>query len=168
VVKRDGKALIDLEDGLTSGLVVLVDVANGDLTDHDARLGGGAVERLSGHDDHAQAIVMTLLIVVEMFIDSNGDQTLFCRMIDEGGLQQVCNHRVQTGVLADAEHWEQDVNGTILATGDQAGLFETGLETYLIDDEVISLWTFLSFFGFFPSLCQNCKEKVSKIAIFRQ
>jgi hypothetical protein len=45
-------------------LVVLVGVADGDLADHDAHLGGGAVERLLGHDDHAQAIAATLFIVV--------------------------------------------------------------------------------------------------------
>jgi hypothetical protein len=38
-LERDGKALIDLVDGLSSGLVVLVSVTNGNLVDHDARLG---------------------------------------------------------------------------------------------------------------------------------
>jgi hypothetical protein len=43
------------------------------------------------------------------------DQTLSRRTIDEGGLQRVCNHKVQASVLANAEHWEQDISGTILA-----------------------------------------------------
>ncbi len=34
-LKRSEKVLIDLIDGLSSGLVVLVDVADGDLADHD-------------------------------------------------------------------------------------------------------------------------------------
>jgi hypothetical protein len=46
------------------------------------------------------------------------DQTLPRRTINEGGLQQVCNHRVQAGVMADTKHREQNVNETILATGD--------------------------------------------------
>jgi hypothetical protein len=66
-LKRDGKALIDLVDGLSSGSVVLVSVADGDLVDHDARLGGGAAKRLPGHDNHAQAIAATLLVVVGSF-----------------------------------------------------------------------------------------------------
>ncbi len=49
LTERDGKALIDLVDGLSSGSVVLISVTDGDLADHDARLGGGAAERLSGH-----------------------------------------------------------------------------------------------------------------------
>jgi hypothetical protein len=52
---------------------------------------------------------------------SNGgrgsDQTLSHRTIDEGGLQRVCNHRVQVGVLAGTKHREQDISGTILAAG---------------------------------------------------
>jgi hypothetical protein len=35
-LERDRKALIDLVDGLSSGLVVLVSVTDGDLADHDA------------------------------------------------------------------------------------------------------------------------------------
>jgi hypothetical protein len=38
MLKRDGKALIDLVDGLSSGSVVLVNVTNDNLADHDARL----------------------------------------------------------------------------------------------------------------------------------
>jgi hypothetical protein len=34
---------------------VLVSMPDGDLADHDARLGGGAAERLPGHGDQAQA-----------------------------------------------------------------------------------------------------------------
>jgi hypothetical protein len=34
-LKCDGKALIDLVNGLFSGSVVLVDVADGDLANHD-------------------------------------------------------------------------------------------------------------------------------------
>ncbi len=41
---------------------MLVGVADGDLADHDAHLGGGAVEHLLGHDDHAQAITETPLV----------------------------------------------------------------------------------------------------------
>ncbi len=63
-MERDGKALIDLVDGLSSGSVVLISVMDGDLADHDARLGGGAAERLPGHGDEAQAIAATLLVVV--------------------------------------------------------------------------------------------------------
>ncbi len=52
-LEHDGKALIDLVDGLSSGSVVLVNVTNGNFADHDARLGGGAAERLPGHGDQA-------------------------------------------------------------------------------------------------------------------
>ncbi len=52
----------------------------------------------------------------------------------------MCNHKVQVGVLADAEHWEQDVRGTILATDDQAGLLKARLETCLIGDDVLHVW----------------------------
>jgi hypothetical protein len=51
------------------------------------------------------SIVYLLLVVIGVFLDSSGlsnDQTFFCRTIDEGGLQWVCNHRVQASVLADA------------------------------------------------------------------
>jgi hypothetical protein len=51
-LKRDRKALIDLVDGLSSKLVVLVSVTDGDLADHDVHLGDGVVERFPGHDDH--------------------------------------------------------------------------------------------------------------------
>jgi hypothetical protein len=64
LLERDGKALIDLVDGLSSGSIVLVSVTDGDLADHDARLGGGAAERFPGHGDQAQAIAVTLLVVV--------------------------------------------------------------------------------------------------------
>ncbi len=37
-LKPDGKALIDLVDGLSSGSVVLVSMTDDDLADHDARL----------------------------------------------------------------------------------------------------------------------------------
>jgi hypothetical protein len=109
MLECDGKALIDLEDGLSSGSVVLVNVTDGDLADHDARLGGGATKHLSGHGNQAQAIAATLFVIVGMCFSSGNlgsDQTLSYRTIDKGGLQRVCNHRVQVGVLADAEHWE--------------------------------------------------------------
>ncbi len=120
-VERDGKALINLVDGLSSGSVVLVSVTDGDLTDHYVRLGGGAIERLPGHGDQAQAIMVTLLVVVGVFFgsgDLGSNQTLSRRTIDEGGLQRVCDHRVQAGVLASAEHWEQDVSKMILTASD--------------------------------------------------
>ncbi len=83
-------------------------MTDGDLADHDARLGGEAVERLPGHGDQAQAIAATLLVVVWVLFGGGGlgnDQTLSRCTIDEGGLQRVCNHRVQAGVLADAKHF---------------------------------------------------------------
>ncbi len=43
-------------DGLSLGSVMLVDVADGDLEDHDARLRGGAAKRFLGHDDHARPL----------------------------------------------------------------------------------------------------------------
>ncbi len=52
-LERDGKALIDVVDGLSSGSVVLVSVTNGNLADHDVCLGGGAAERLPRHGDKA-------------------------------------------------------------------------------------------------------------------
>jgi hypothetical protein len=67
-------------------------VADGDLADHDACLEGGAAEHLPGHDDHAKAIATTFLVIVGVFL--GGDQTLSRRTINEGGLLQVCNHRV--------------------------------------------------------------------------
>ncbi len=103
MLKHGEKVLIDLIDGLSSGLVVLVSVVDGDLADHDARFRGGAAERFPGHDDHAQAIAMTLLVVIGVLL-GGGDQILSRHTIDEGGLQRVCNHRVQAGVLADAKH----------------------------------------------------------------
>jgi hypothetical protein len=95
-LKRSEKALIDLVDGPSSGSVVLVDATDGDLVDHDARLGGGAAECLPGHDNHAQAIAATLLVVVGVLLSGGlGDnQTFSRRTIDEGGLQRVCNHKV--------------------------------------------------------------------------
>ncbi len=42
----------------SSGSVVLISVTDGDLADHDARLGGGAAECLPGHGDQAQAIFL--------------------------------------------------------------------------------------------------------------
>ncbi len=71
------------------GLVVLVSVTDGDLVDHDARLGGGAVEHLPGHGDQAQAIAMTFFVVVGVFLSGGGlgnDHTLSRHTIDEGGL----------------------------------------------------------------------------------
>ncbi len=120
-LEHNEKALIDLVDGLSSGSVVLVNVTNGNLADHDARLGGGAAECLPGHGNQVQAITPTLLVVIGVLLGSGGlrsDQTLSCRTIDEGGLQRVCNHRVQAGVLAGTKHREQDVSGTILAAVD--------------------------------------------------
>jgi hypothetical protein len=38
-----------------------------------------------------------------------------------------------------AEQQQQDVSKTILATGDQAGLFEVRLETSLIGDDVLHI-----------------------------
>jgi hypothetical protein len=63
-LKRDEKALIDLVDGLFSRSIVLVNVTDGDLTDHDMRLEGKAIERLPGHGDQVQAIATTFLIVI--------------------------------------------------------------------------------------------------------
>jgi hypothetical protein len=120
-LERDGKVLIDLVDGLSSEAVVVVSVMNGYLTDHDARFGAGAVERLPGHGDQAQAIVTTLFIVIGMLLGSGSlgdDQTLSRHTIDEAGLQWVCNHRVQASVLADTKHREQDVSKMILAASD--------------------------------------------------
>jgi hypothetical protein len=88
-LERDEKTLIDLVDGLSSGSIVLVSVTDGDLVDHDARLGGGAAERLSSQGDQAQAITATLLVVVGVLLsgDSLGnDETLSRCTIDEGGL----------------------------------------------------------------------------------
>ncbi len=85
-------------------------------------------------------IATTLFVIIGVLLGSDGlsdDQTLSHRMIDEGGLQRVCNHRVQAGVLAGTKHKEQDISGTILAVGDQAGLLEAGLETRLIGDDVL-------------------------------
>ncbi len=103
--------LIDLVDGLSSGSIVLVGMTDGDLANHDVHLGGEVAECLPSHDDHAQAIAATLLVVVRVLL-GGGDQTFSRRTIDEGGLQPVCNHRVQAGILADAEHWEEDVSET--------------------------------------------------------
>ncbi len=78
-LEHDGKALIDLVDGLSLGPVVLVSMTDGDLADHDACLESGAVERLPNHDDQAQAIVTTLLVIVGVLLDDDGlgsDQTL--------------------------------------------------------------------------------------------
>ncbi len=86
--------MIDLVDGLSSRAVVLVNMTNDDFVNHDARLGGGAIERLPGHGDQAQAIPATLFVVIEMLLDNDGlgnDQTLSRRTIDEGGLQRVCS-----------------------------------------------------------------------------
>jgi hypothetical protein len=66
------KALIDLVDGMSSGSVVLVSVMNGNLANHDARLGGGVAERLPGHGDQAQAIALTLLVVIGLLLSSGG------------------------------------------------------------------------------------------------
>jgi hypothetical protein len=64
--------LIDLVDGLSLRLVVLVNVTNGNLVDHDVRIGGGATERLLGHGDQTQAIAPTLFVVIGVFL-SSGD-----------------------------------------------------------------------------------------------
>jgi hypothetical protein len=53
-LKHGGKALINLVDDQSSGSVVLVGVADGDLV------------------DHAQAIVVTFLVVVEVLLGSDG------------------------------------------------------------------------------------------------
>jgi hypothetical protein len=89
---------------------------NANLVDHDVHLGGGAAERLPGHGDQAQAIVVTFFVVIKVLLGT--DQILSHRTIDEGGLQRVCNHRVQAGVMADTKHREQDVNGMILPASD--------------------------------------------------
>ncbi len=139
-LERDGNALIDLVDGLTSGTIVLVSVTDGDLADHDARFESRAAERLPGHGDQAQAIAATLLVVVGVLLSNNGlgsDHTLSHRTINEGGLQRVCNHKVQAGVLTGTEHREQDVSGPILAACDEVGLLEARLETRLIGDDVL-------------------------------
>ncbi len=76
---------------------MLVNVTNGNLADHDVRLGGGAAERLPSHGDQVQAIAPTLLTIIGVLLgndDLDSDQTLSRRTIDEGGLQRVCNHRV--------------------------------------------------------------------------
>ncbi len=76
---------------------MLIDVTFGELVDHDAHFGDGAAECLPNHDDHAQAIATTLLVVVEVLLDDDdlgSDQIHSRRTIDEGGLQRVCNHRV--------------------------------------------------------------------------
>ncbi len=68
---------------------MFVGVADGDLADHDVRLGGEVAERLQGHDDHVQAIAATLLAIVKVLLGGGGlgsDQTLSRRTIDEGGL----------------------------------------------------------------------------------
>jgi hypothetical protein len=94
---------------------------DGDLAYHDARSGAEP-------PNVSQAIAATLFVVVGVLLGGDGlgsDQTLSCHTIDEGGLQRVCNHRVQAGVLADAEHWEQDVNETILC-GQRLGRFSRG------------------------------------------
>ncbi len=70
-LERDRKALINLVDGLSSGLVVLVSVTDDDLADHDARLGGGAAQRLPGHGDQAQAIAATFFVIVGVLIGSS-------------------------------------------------------------------------------------------------
>jgi hypothetical protein len=120
-LEHDGEALIDLVDGLSSGLVVLISVTNGNFADHDAHLGGKAAERLPGHGDQAQAIVVTLLVIIGVLLgsgDLGNDQTFSRCTIDEGGLQWVCNHRVQAGVLAGTKHREQDVSRMILVASD--------------------------------------------------
>jgi hypothetical protein len=88
-LERDGKALIDMVDGLSPRSVVLISVTNGNLADHDARLRGEAAERLPCHGDQAQAIATTLFVVIRVLLGNGGlsnDQTLSHRMIDEGGL----------------------------------------------------------------------------------
>ncbi len=88
---------------------MLVSVTDGNLVDHDVRLRGGAVERFPGHGDQAQAIAVTLLVIVRVLFGGVGlgsDHIFSRRTIDEGGLQCVCNHKVQVGVLVGAEHWE--------------------------------------------------------------
>ncbi len=125
---------------MSSGSVVLISVTNDNLANHDARLEGGVAEHLLGHGDQAHAIAPTLLVVVRVLLGNGGlgsDQTLSSRTIDEGGLQQVCNHRVQACVFAGTKHREQHVSGTILAAGDPASLLEAGLETHLIGNDVL-------------------------------
>ncbi len=60
--------MIDLVDGLSLGSVVLISVTDGNLADHDARLGGGAVECLLSHGDQAHAIALTLLVVIRVLL----------------------------------------------------------------------------------------------------
>ncbi len=64
--------MIHLVDGLSSDSVLLVDMTNGNLADHDARLEGEATERLPGHGDQAQAIASTLLVVIGVLLGSGG------------------------------------------------------------------------------------------------
>jgi hypothetical protein len=64
LLERDGKALIDLVDGLFSRSVVLVDVMNGNLVDHDARLRDELAKCLPDHGDQVQAIASTLFVVI--------------------------------------------------------------------------------------------------------
>jgi hypothetical protein len=52
---------------------------------------------------------VTLLVIVRVLFGGVGlgsDHIFSRRTIDEGGLQCVCNHKVQVGVLVGAEHWE--------------------------------------------------------------
>ncbi len=45
---------------------------DGDLADHDARLGGGATKCLLGHGDQVQAIAATLLVIVRVLLGGGG------------------------------------------------------------------------------------------------
>ncbi len=62
MLERHEKALIDLVDGLSSGMVVLIGVTDGDLADHDARLKSGATERLPSQGDQTLFIFVQVLI----------------------------------------------------------------------------------------------------------
>ncbi len=138
--KHDGKALINLLNGLSSGTVVLVSMTDGDLVDHNACLRSKATKRLPSHGNQAQAIAATLLVIIGMLLSSDGlgsDQTLSRCTIDEGGLQRVCNHKVQACVLAGTEYRKQDVSETNLPADNEAGLLEAGLETHLIGNDVL-------------------------------
>jgi hypothetical protein len=88
VLKHDGKALIDLVDGLSLGSVVLIGVVDGDFVDLDARLGAeppnvsqamtNMRRPLRRHFSSSKCFLAVAALA--------GDQTLSHRTIDEGEL----------------------------------------------------------------------------------